>query len=281
VVYGAVWSEKFAVTHIRATTKIDRDRMRTSKYVQSDIHLVFESIKNDVATGILVLFTGTPCQCAAVTRLFGKQEPENLFIMDMVCHGVMSQEFFDAYLADVCQKHPGQEIEAINMRDKRYGWQMIGIDFADGTQYHSEEDYFYKAYAAHALQRPSCFNCTCAIEKRFGDFTVGDFWGVQKSHPELYDELGVSLVLVNSPKAQEIYCQLEQNVVSVPIEPKDYLPYQPNLSSPTPRGKKADKFASYYNKYGYKITMHRFFDVTFMRRVNALGYKLLKKFLYK
>lgn len=281
VIYGAVWTEDYTVTHIRADNAADRDRMRGSKYVQSDISGIFQSLKVDVSAGKLALFTGTPCQCAAVLQLFGKKRPDNLLVMDVICHGVLPKSLFDEYLAYIRKKNPDKTIESINLRDKRYGWQSVGIGFTDGSVYHSAQDYFYKVYAMHALQRPSCFSCACARQTRFSDFTVGDFWGIQKSHPELYDDLGVSLVLVNTHRAKQLMPKLAENVEAVQVAEETYLPFQPNLCNPTRYGKRAKEFKNYYQKHGYEQTAHRFFDVTLTRRINALGYKILKKILHK
>lgn len=280
VVYGAVWTKEFAVTHIRGETADQRNQMRSSKYIQSDITAVFADIKADVSSGMPVLFTGTPCQCAAVCKLFNGQPPENLYIMDLICHGVMPQPFFDAYIKDICQRN-GQQIAQVNLRDKRFGLETVGITFADGTVYHSKNDYFYKAYGVHALQRPSCFSCTCAKQRRYSDFTAGDFWGIQKSHPDFHDDLGVSLLLVNTPKGQSLYQQLGGSTDAIAVSPETYAPYQPNLSVPTQQGKNANRFLNYYRKHGYKKTMHRFFDVTLARRMNAFVYKSLKTILHK
>lgn len=281
VVYGAVWTADFQVKHIRADNIEDRDRMRGSKYIQSDITGIYEKLRTDVSAGIPVLFTGTPCQCAAVTKLFEKKRADNLWIMDVICHGVLSQSFFDAYLADIQKKNPNKRIVSVNLRDKRFGWQSVGIAFDDGSVHNSPDDYFYKAYAAHALQRPSCFSCTCAKEARYGDFTVGDFWGCKQTQPGFYDELGISLVLANTARANDFLLQLKADVDMIPLVEEDYLPYQPNLRKPTEKGSRSEKMIAYYNQNGYKKTMHRFYDVTLMRRINKLGYRILQKILRK
>lgn len=281
VVYGAVWTSDFSVTHIRADNPADRDRMRSSKYIQSRIDHIYEPLKKDVASGKLVLFTGTPCQCAAISKLFGKNSPENLWIMDMICYGVLSQKFFNEYLQDIQSKHSNVKIEKVNLRDKRYGVQTVGVDFDDGSTYHGDDDYFYKAYSFHALQRESCFTCPCANEERFGDFTVGDFWGSRQSRPDFHDELGISLVIVNTPKAGALFQELKKEVVSIAIEKNVYMPYQPNLRKPTQKGERAERFRKYYRKHGYKKTMHRFFDKTLMRKINSSIYSFLKNILRK
>ena len=45
VVYGAVFNEHFEVFHSKAADKEQRDKMRGSKYVQSDLGTIFKEIK--------------------------------------------------------------------------------------------------------------------------------------------------------------------------------------------------------------------------------------------
>ena len=274
ILYGAVFDEQYHVFHDRTENRSGRDKMRGSKYVQSDLSKVYQTIKQDVKSGRLVLFSGTPCQCAAVIRYFGGKKPENLIMMDLICHGVLSDEFFQQYLDGVCKKNPGT-ISKINFRDKDFGWQDVSITFDNGNCYHSADDYFYKAYATHAFQRSSCFHCPFATEKRWGDFTVGDYWGMQKYHPDFYDDLGVSLVLVNTEQGETILESCAGQFL--PIQPQEYATVQPNLRQPTARGDRADKIQIYYKKHGYSKTMHRFFDVTLQRKINSQIAKILKK----
>ena len=66
VVYGCVLNEKFNAIHIRAERKEQRDKMRGSKYIQSNISEAFQQIAVDLANKRKVLFSGTPCQVNAI-----------------------------------------------------------------------------------------------------------------------------------------------------------------------------------------------------------------------
>lgn len=277
VIYGAALEDGWRVSHIRADGTAGRDAMRGSKYVQSNMLSAYNTLRADVKSGKPVLFTGTPCQCAAVRKACGSRMPENLYIMDLICHGVMSETFFEEYL-DGVRKKSQAAIEKVNFRDKEYGWQEMGILFSDGTKYRGERDFFYLTYLNNAaVQRPSCFSCPFATEKRLGDFTVGDFWGMKETHPSYYDALGVSLVLANTARGLSIMEELAGDAVCVEIPAESYFKYQPNLSHPTLRSARADKFESYYRKHGYEKTVKRFFVPTLRRRINSTLMRMLKK----
>ena len=122
VVYGAGYSEHFRVVHKRATTKKERDEFRGSKYVQSDLNIVFRQVKDDLKMGLLVLFSGTPCQTAGLSSYIGGRLRDNLYLMDIVCHGVPGPFVWKDYLRYLEQKEK-MSITAVNFRDKsKAGW---------------------------------------------------------------------------------------------------------------------------------------------------------------
>lgn len=122
VVYGAGYADHFRVVHKRATTKEERDEFKGSKYVQSDLRGVFRQVKKDLRDGMIVLFSGTPCQTAGLNSYVGKRLRENLYLVDIVCHGVPGPYLWRDYLAYL-EKKQGSEICWVNFRDKeKYGW---------------------------------------------------------------------------------------------------------------------------------------------------------------
>lgn len=122
VVYGAGYTDHFRVVHKRATTKEQRNEFKGSKYVQSDLSGVFRQVKQDLRAGLTVLFSGTPCQTAGLHSYVGKKLRENLFLVDIVCHGVPSPFIWRDYISYLEKKH-GSEICYVNFRDKdMFGW---------------------------------------------------------------------------------------------------------------------------------------------------------------
>ena len=122
VVYGAGYADHFRVVHKRAVTKEERDEFKGSKYVQSDLQGVFRQVKQDLKDGRIVLFSGTPCQTAGLHSFIGKRLRKNLYLVDIVCHGVPAPYIWRDYLASL-EKKAGSEICWVNFRDKQmFGW---------------------------------------------------------------------------------------------------------------------------------------------------------------
>ena len=122
VVYGVGYAEHFRVVHKRATTKEERNEFKGSKYVQSDMNTVFRQVKKDLRDGLTVLFSGTPCQTSGLHSYVGKHLRKNLFLVDIVCHGVPGPYLWRDYL-NYLEKIQGSPIVWVNFRDKqKYGW---------------------------------------------------------------------------------------------------------------------------------------------------------------
>lgn len=122
VVYGVGYTDHFRVVHKRATTPKERDEFKGSKYVQSDLNEVYKQVKQDLKDGLVVLFSGTPCQTSGLNSFIGKKLRGKLYLIDIVCHGVPSPFIWRDYVAYL-EKKQGSPICWVNFRDKqRYGW---------------------------------------------------------------------------------------------------------------------------------------------------------------
>lgn len=99
-IYGATFDEKFRVKHERA---IDLDgvlKFCGSKYVQSELGRVYDDVASDLNCGMYVLFTGTPCQIAALKAYLHKKEvsTDKLITVDIVCHGTPQIQFWEDWV---------------------------------------------------------------------------------------------------------------------------------------------------------------------------------------
>jgi coenzyme F420-reducing hydrogenase beta subunit len=189
--------------HIVSDRLEDVARMRGSKYIQSKTLSLFSSIvKSAVASPFL--FSGTPCQVAAVKNLwsFHNYDPRNLITCDLVCHGVPSYLLFDRY---VQQKTKKQKIGMVDFRNKSSGWRnySLKISFRGGTTTitNHKKDIFMRSFLADVGLRESCYRCIFSRIPRVGDITLGDFWGVPAG---VANEMGTSAILVNSGKGMSI-----------------------------------------------------------------------------
>ena len=113
-VCGSVWHENYSARHILTNDPSDLDAMMGSKYMQSSLGSVFVDIKLKLDNGFPVMFSGTPCQCAALKSFLGN-EYEKLLCVDLVCHGVPSAWLLPRYLRE---SFPDREIRKVSFRQK-------------------------------------------------------------------------------------------------------------------------------------------------------------------
>lgn len=219
-VFGAGFDEKFRVCHQRIDTEADIAKLRTSKYVQSDIGLTFREAEALLKEGKTVLFTGTPCQIAALKQYL-KQDYSNLYTQDIICHGVPSPGAWKKYLSEM---HGGKEIQSISFRDKTLGWNSFSmkVTYQDGTAYRelATKDPYERAFLANLILRPSCYQCQYKTVARVSDLTLADYWGVETVHPELALQQGVSLVLTHTEKGERLLAAVSEQatVASTDLE---------------------------------------------------------------
>lgn len=190
-------------------------KLMGSKYVQSSIGTVYKDIKGKLISGKSVLFSGTPCQVAGLKAYLGK-DYENLFLIDIVCHGVPSATMFQDYLNVLTGKN--KKVIDFKFREKKYGWTHIGLakiqdekgKLREIPMRGEETSYYYMFFNLISL-RDNCYYCKYACNKRPGDISVGDYWGIEKEHPELLlanggsidNTKGVSVIVANTIKGEK------------------------------------------------------------------------------
>lgn len=216
VVFGVAFTPDYlSVQHVPVEKESELPILMGSKYIQSRTGTSFQQVKTFLEGGRQVLFCGTGCQVLAL-KLFLRKEYENLITVDFICHGVPSPKVWRQYLQEITSE--GDAITNISFRDKRTGWSNFSftIDYVKGhtheekriTQPNDDDPYMWLFLNDYTL-RPSCFGCPAKGGKSRSDLTLGDYWGIEKAHPECFDERGVSSLIVNSTKGKEILEGLE------------------------------------------------------------------------
>lgn len=208
IVYGAALSsDKKRLSHC-STKQISLADLKKSKYIESDMGCTISQIRKDIKEGKKVFFCGTPCQVYGVRRVLGYKY-ENLILCDFLCHGVPSQVRYQQYLKELEAMY-GSPIKNVGFRTKRFGWKTycIVIEFENGKQYVklANEDPYYKQFFSNINLRHSCYICNRAANS-VADITLGDFWGAKKNGYK-DDDKGISLIVCNTEKGQEIVSRL-------------------------------------------------------------------------
>ena len=213
-VSGALYNEDFSVSNYISNNPDDLPRLRSSKYLQSNAEGLYKEIKSHLLKGEKVLACGTPCQMAALRSYLQKDYP-NLVIVDFICRGVNSPKVYRKYLDSLELMHGGKVVY-VKAKNKELGWRNLTrkVVFDNNKQYYGVkmDDDFRRGYHTNVFCRPSCYSCQYKGFPRMADLTIADFWGIEKVDKNFDNNIGTSLILVNSRKGLDYFNQANQSL---------------------------------------------------------------------
>ena len=260
VVYGCAELSTLDIAHKKIDFKENANQLKGSKYVQSDMKNTIGEVLNDLKTGRIVLFTGTPCQVAGLKNSL-KHEYENLYTVDLVCHGVPSQKFLkedvdfklksnhkENNLND-CQtsfrrKNEGKIEYGLFIKDKKTGSEILSFN--------EKEDAFIDAFLYGMSFRESCYRCKYATKERVSDITICDFWGLGEMKTlKFIKKGGVSGVIINTDKGKKLFENCENNFVVELRSKEELMKMNGQLREPFNRPRYRNLFLSLCKKYGF------------------------------
>lgn len=226
-IMGAGFNEEWKVTHQEATSLKELENLKRSKYVQSDINNTYQRTQELLKKGEIVLFTGTPCQIAGL-HSYLRKEYNNLYTIDLICHGVPSPDVFDAYSAEISNtkscdinsnplrfykknNKEGKKISYINFRTKKGNnlWRLYSLELnfqnSDTHIIHDwKHDIYSKGFLDNLYLRESCYQCQFRNLTSGADITIGDFWGIEKYLTSHDDNKGTNVIIINTQKGAQL-----------------------------------------------------------------------------
>ena len=276
VVVGAAFDKDFEVHHIAIETKEELEILRGSKYVQSRMDDIYPAVKKYLEMERQVLFTGTACQIAGLKKYLNK-EYDNLYTVDVLCHGVPSPKIWRMYLEEI-KKQNNASIEKVEFRNKVNGWKnySMNILFSNVQSYcvHFFEDTYMRMFLGNIDLRPSCYKCHFKNFPRSSDMTIGDSWGIENHMPGMDDDKGTSVILVHSSSGEKMLEAIRENLIVREANLDEILPptadsrksveMHPNRKKYWEGVKRGEGFEILYG-YVHKSFMQRAFS--FMRYI--------------
>ncbi len=261
IVYGAYLSVKngvFNVEHIGVEKKEDICKIQGSKYVQSAINQCFSNVRKQLKSGRLVLFSGTPCQCAGL-KAFLQKKYSNLIIIDIICHGVPNLTLFNKYIQ---YNFPTEfSYSSFLFRDKSKGWGLsakLCYDSGKSKNIPAGTSSYYSLFLDSQIYRESCYKCKYASQHRPGDITIGDYWGIQKEHPELLKsgkyilKDGVSCIIINTVEGEKLIKNLDEYIIYDKSSYDKVARRNAQLIAPSKKGKFHDTILNIFKFEGYR-----------------------------
>lgn len=275
LVCGCIWNEEMKPIHVLTDKLEDIDKMRGSKYMQSDLQDVIKKIKKEI-NNKKILFTGTPCQIAAVKLYIGKNK--NLYTCGLICEGAGSYKVWKKYVKKLEQKYKSKMTYA-SFRNKELGWDspIAKYKFENG-KIRKVLSFVYDLYVIGFLQglyyRNSCNNCQYKGDGHNSDILIGDLWGATKKQLTETQYKGISAVILNTDIGKEMFENVKKEFSYKEIEPQQVIKFNKLLIESINKHKNRDEFYSNLD------------NIDIMKNIKKNIYKnkrndIIKEILYK
>ena len=246
VVFGATMDTQLRVRHIMIDKVEDIRFLQGSKYVQSEIVDSYKQVRRFLKDDKKVLFTGTPCQVAGLYA-FLKNNPENLFTCDVVCHGVPSQKAFDIWTEKIGIRSTSSKV---NFRfTKGWGFQMSRLlkssIKAGNIQklIYPKDSYYLRSFTSGLMFNEACYRCPYAQPNRVSDITIADYWGLGTMKPFNHPtHKGVSLLLENNEQGTMLLRMCGEQLYREERPMEEAIKGNGNLENPSSRPEGRDTY---------------------------------------
>jgi coenzyme F420-reducing hydrogenase beta subunit len=291
IVFGAFLDDTFDLYHSNSIKK-DIISFSGSKYFQSKINNSFSEVKEMLRKGKEVLFSGTPCQIAGLHEYL-ENDYNNLFTLDIICHGVTSRKVFLKHLKD---KGYIKNLKSVRFRDKKKGgWlESVRMVYNFGIKKKVEKYFWFDEFLSLYLNgncfRQCCYSCQFAQINRCADITMGDFWGLELSNFKYNYDDGVSLLLVNTPKGKKLLDRSKDNITIYERSKEEAVNGNSNLQRPSDSSRRNDFFKNIDKNIKYLSRHYSFPYVVIMKNrlkftikyffIDILGRETVRKIVY-
>lgn len=264
VVCGATMDDNYDVYHYIVDKKEDLALLRKSKYVQSSTKGIYSKAKKYLVEGKKLLFSGCPCQIAAARNLLSDYRDQILYV-DIICHGVPSNQMWKDYLHENFNL---KQIQNVEFRSKLNGWRsdQLRVFWNDGSSQPIlwGDSAYEEGFQRNITLRQSCINCEFSGLERQGDLTIGDYWQCEKYLPELNDRKGTSLLFINNKYGYEFVDKLKNEFILF-VETPVSAAKNNRLSETTPAHPMSDRFRTLYPGHSFTDSVmqcrHALYDI--------------------
>ena len=226
-------------------TEGELERFRGSKYVKSDPGGAYSEIRRLLKENHKVLFLGLPCHVGALKKFIGDGYENQLYTVDLICHGSPSVLLFTRYMRErgICVS----DVETIRFRQKT----QFRLTLNSQTERQQREeiplapprvlDRYTIGFLNGLFYTENCYACQYASLERVSDITIGDAWG---SELEGTDEgwKGISLALCQTEKGEALLKRCGLHLLPVDLE--NVIAANHQLKKPTEKPISRERFFS-------------------------------------
>ncbi len=254
------------VYHRSAKTLNELDLLLQSKYIQSNAVCVFEEIKEKLSESSPMLFSGTSCQVDALFRYLGEKK-ENLYTIDLICHGVPGSKLFFDYVAFLSKKE-SSHVKSFSFREKQNGKikYIEKVLFENGTQkvLNPNKSDYYSMFFNRDSYREGCYSCQFSSITKPADITIGDYFECKLDYPKLFESgglltntNGISCMIVHNERGKRLLESFGNGLNIIEADLRKIQNSHEQLCFPSVYTDMREKMISLYTNGGFTI-IHKF-----------------------
>lgn len=282
IIYGVRMAEDcYSAEFCRVTNKEELTQLRGSKYLQAHVGDTFKQVKQDLVDEKKVLFAGTGCQVNGL-KLFLQKEYENLFCLDVVCHGTPSPKLWESYVKYREKEYHAKLLEVSFRNKDRHLWdgfEMKEVDSNQNQVYISRHvDPYFSLFVSNVCLRPSCYNCQ-AKRVKLSDITIADFWGIDDVAPEMNDGMGVSLVITRTDRGQALFDEIRKELIVKEVSYQQGVHNNMSEYRSYDMPKKRDAFFTDFSRMDFKALSSKYLAIPLGTKVKRMIKSALIKIL--
>lgn len=282
VVYGVIYDDSFNVVHSRIDDIECIEKLAGSKYIQSSLGDTLKKVKKDLTEKQNVLFCGTPCQVAGLKNYLQK-DYDNLYCVDLVCHGVPSPKIWRAYLEFIQEKNG--KLLYVNFRSKYYGYHVSVMEerFLNNKTVvgSARTNLISKIFFKNIADRKSCYECQFKTINRCSDITIYDSWHAGELVSGLKDDdKGYTNVVIHSAKGEVIFSKYIKTAMetyqvdTIEAIKKDGV----MMTNSVKENLNRENFYQCFNNDGIKAAVQRFLPISkkdyFVEEIKSVLYRI-------
>ncbi len=272
VVMGTCFDKDMSLHYYVADNLEECYRFTGSKYIKADLSGVFNQVKNYLNKNVHVFFIGIPCQLDALKKYLKANtcDDSNLVCVDLICHGTPSDVIWHQFVDEIQSAYKSKvtDFKFRTKIDKSNPYYTV-CEFENGRiirDSHLTSSY-NQLFVKKLILNRSCLSCRYRMERRVGDITLGDFWGVEKLIPSLRSLNGVSQVLINTAKGSSLFSNVRESanadlsIYEIEVGDKD-IP-KASLTGKADIPKHYEEFWDDYEKKGFEYAWKKYSDASF------------------
>ena len=261
--FGATLDDQFKVKHICVEYIEDLPLLQKSKYVQSYMGDCYKQALQKLKEGKRVLFSGTPCQVAAMKSIAGGKYVNSLFLVDVVCHGVPSQTFWSDYVDSLKKRNKTlTKYEFCYKRKVRNGMNKYisyVTDYDKVTVKNWPQDSYNFFFMKSKNYQEACYSCRFAKPERISDLTLCDYWHWDRYHGKDFPLCStLSGICVNTDAGRMILDKIADKLIFADSSFDNLAAHNGCLLRPTPMPSSREEFLHEWKTKGYEYIEKKF-----------------------